>query len=197
MNLCSVPHHVLEHTLPFLDLLRQMYAVIDASVEQTIKKAAQPLACGVGCSHCCAQPIPVTLLEVMGIKTYLRHQCPQDSLQQLRHAPPRPVCALLDAHGKCAVYPCRPIACRRYLIGTRPCAEGENPVHTRPSHVLEPDRKALLYALRLSAPFYVDSKLLDAPPQTMQDFSKVTVLLASIDWQAEIAVGLQRCSAGT
>lgn len=172
--------------LPPLQLLGRMYACIDASVDEALASASQPLACGEGCGTCCCQPIPATLLEVMGLKLYLRHLCPPEILQSLHRAPASQNCFFLDRLGRCSVYEFRPVACRRFLVIEQRCARGEQPTETRPQHVLKPDRKALLRALNMSADYYVELGLLPVPPRTVHDFKKVTVLLTDIAWKEEI-----------
>lgn len=180
-------HRLLEKTLPPLQLLRRMHTIIDASVTEVLENATQPLACGEGCGTCCCQPIPATLLEILGLKLYLRHLCPSEVLRSLVAAPASNNCFFLDAAGRCAVYEFRPLACRRFLVLVQRCARGEEPTETRPQHILEPRRSELLRALCLSSEFYVEMGLLPAPPRSMDDFKKVTVLLADTAWKEEIA----------
>lgn len=177
----------LEKILPALQLLGRMHTIIDASVAEVLRNPPLPLACGEGCGTCCCQPIPATLLEVIGLKLYLRHSCPTEILQNLHDASPSRNCFFLDGQGRCSIYEFRPLACRRFLVLAQRCACGEEPTQTRPQHILEPDRRALLQALNLSAAFYVEMGLLPTPPRTMQDFKKVTVLLEDTAWKEEVA----------
>lgn len=186
MTASRVTLHELGRSLPFLRVLRRMYATVDASVDVAVQNSPQSLACKAGCSHCCSQPIPATLLEIMGLKLYLHHLCSTELLTSLHEAKATARCFFLGSHEKCLAYTFRPIVCRRFLVGTQACEQGEDPTQTRPQHMLETDRTALMHALDMSSDFYVEHKILNTPPRTMADFKKVTVLLTSIAWREEI-----------
>jgi len=54
----------------------------------------------------------------------------------------------------CAVYPVRPVACRRYLVLGQACAPGEDPTVTRPEQVLRPSRETMNAAYAATLPYY-------------------------------------------
>ena len=172
----------MKKNIPYLSLLQEMYAMVDASVSVALRTATQPLACHEGCGYCCWQPIPATLLEVAGLQWWLRHRCTAETRHHLCEAHCPGKCFFLSQENSCAAYTYRPIACRRYLVGTQSCTVGENALATRPQHMLQPARSALLRSLLLSAPFYIRHGLLPALPQSVEEFKKVTVLLSDTDW---------------
>lgn len=157
---------VLERSLPGASLLLEACAVVDASVAAAVEAAAQNgrrLACGPGCDVCCRQPIPVTPLEFLCMRAWLHLHVTADSragleahlLTRIREEPSplrRPCPFLLD--GGCAVYPVRPLACRRYLALDRRCAPGEDCATDRSEDLLIPARLALRAALALTFPWY-------------------------------------------
>lgn len=161
-------HHdaALERSLPGASLLLEGCALVDASVAAAMEAAARngrSLACGPGCDVCCRQPIPVTPLEFLLMRVWLRFRADEDSrarlearhLTRLRDEPSplrRPCPFLLE--GGCTVYPVRPLACRRYLVLDRRCAPGEDCSASRPEDLLVPARHALHAALALTFPWY-------------------------------------------
>lgn len=140
--------------------------MVDASVAAAVEAAARKgrsLACGPGCDACCRQPIPVTPLEFLLMRAWLRFRAPADSRARLEAQLPtrlrdepsplrRPCPFLLE--GGCAVYVARPLACRRYLVLDRRCAPGEDCSASRPEDLLVPARHALYAALALTFPWY-------------------------------------------
>ena len=88
------------------------------------------LACAPGCAFCCYHPVDITPPEAFAIAAYLRttltpaaseatyarivaHADRISGLSYAEHAQARIPCALL-VNGRCAVYPCRPFACRAW-----------------------------------------------------------------------------------
>lgn len=152
----------LERRHPWLPLLLDCYAVVDASVRRAIDEAAsrdgRSPACGSGCSVCCEQPIPATPLEVMGIRLYIQKEMSASLRSALRqhqeHSPASSVVCRFLMGGACAIYPLRPVACRRYIVLGARCAPGETSTETRPDDMLLPSRAALNHALSLTLPYY-------------------------------------------
>ena len=182
----------LEALLPSLRLLHDMYDMVDASVASALRESAAPLACHKGCARCCNQPVPATELEILGLRLYLRHLCPPSTLRSLDVQRCGTRCFFLGAGDHCLAYDFRPVACRRYLLCGEPCAPGETPTQTRPGQMLIPDRNAMLAALRHTAPFYTARRLPHAP-HSLEDFKAVSMLLHSVNWQAELT-GILRTS---
>lgn len=195
----------LERSLPGAGLLLEACAMVDASVEAAVEAAARAgrsVACGPGCDVCCRQPIPVTPLEFLLMRAWLQLRAAADSrarleaqlLTQIREEPSplrRPCPFLLD--GGCAVYPVRPLACRRYLALGRRCAPGEDCATDRPEDLLVPARPALRAALAFTFPWYAARwRLLGLPrppagapeSETAQAWLRsVTVPVQSLSWK--------------
>ena len=152
-----------EKSMPWLSLLLDAYTVIDRGIEIAIgrekRKGKKRLACRDNCDVCCRAntDIPVYPLEISGITWYAVEKVagPQRELlknQLLAHTPGMP-CPFLMDH-RCAVYPVRPVACRQYIVFSRPCAEGEDPYHTRRQDVLSPIKEFTDQAIAIMLPFY-------------------------------------------
>ncbi|MEW5773780.1 MAG: YkgJ family cysteine cluster protein [Thermodesulfobacteriota bacterium] len=144
-----------EARLPWLGLLLDAYALVDASVRDAAAAAGRPAACVPGCAACCSHPVMATACEVAGLSW---------CVTEIMDPPLRPVlaanlvrggarCPFL-ARGRCAAYALRPAACRRYVVLGRACAPGEDPTADRPGDVLAPDRAALREAHRRMLPFF-------------------------------------------
>ena len=170
-----------ERALPGMDLLLDAFAVVDCGMAQAIAHRGQKPACGAGCYHCCTQPIPLTPLEILGLRIFmgpelvsghaaapaLRHEqqgmapasgsgtgsvtggasacmsAATDHVLGLAADVRQALAARLAAfggetarlgatcpflhEGRCAVYPVRPMACRRYIVYGAPCARGRIP----------------------------------------------------------------------
>lgn len=161
---CRVAMPREERRHPWLGLLLDAYAIIDKSMADAVD-AAGGTACQRGCHYCCHQPIPVTPLEVTGLRFFSAEVMTPGILSALvRQSEAQPsdtssTCRFLW-HGACAAYPLRPIACRRYGVAGLSCREGEDATCTRPQDVLQPSREALIRALALTLPLYGD-----APPE--------------------------------
>ncbi|MDR2892185.1 MAG: YkgJ family cysteine cluster protein [Deltaproteobacteria bacterium] len=147
----------------WLPLLLDCYALIDFSVAQAIEqaeKSEKKLACHKGCAACCSQVIPLSTLECLGIKFYVQNILDPQHQAALHEKLNGPLATcLFNFAGCCAVYPLRPIACRRYLVCSRPCAKGEVPAVTRPADSLEPSREYLQQAIELTLPFYKEQNI--------------------------------------
>ncbi|MDE7241348.1 YkgJ family cysteine cluster protein [Desulfovibrio sp.] len=157
---------LLERALPGAGLLLAGCAHVDASVGEAVaaaRDAGRTLACGPGCDACCRQPIPVTPLEFLLMRSHMRLRLDAATRARLEaqyegqlaaqpDALQRPCPFLLD--GGCSVYAVRPLACRRYLVLDRACAPGEVCTQSRPGDMLIPARKALHAALAMTFPWY-------------------------------------------
>lgn len=151
-----------ELSMPWLTLLLDAYAVIDKGISIAIsrekRKQKKRVACADRCDVCCRAntDIPVYPLELAGITWYATEKVsgPLRSIlaTQLR-AQAGPPCPLL-IESRCSVYPVRPAACRQYIVLGRPCAEGEDPYHTRREDVLTPIQDFFIQAVTIMLPFY-------------------------------------------
>jgi uncharacterized protein len=178
-----------EHRLEWLARLLDAYAVIDAGVVEALDKAAgvglSP-ACGKGCAACCAQPIPVTPLEILGICWFVGEKLAVRTRQVVKrqlmaiNKNARTACPFLIG-SVCAVHPLRPAVCRNYIVFGRACAPGEDVCATRPLDVMRPSSKAMREAFRVMLPYYgikgaealeraLDEKLLYKKAVTLQGF---------------------------
>jgi hypothetical protein len=130
-----------EHT--WLSLVLDACAVVDEGVRQAVegerRKSGRELACRKGCDACCSiqRDIPVYPHEMMGIYWYCAEKIKQPTLR-LQDGKRTSCPFLLD--GACVVHPLRPTGCRQFNVFGTPCAEGEDPYHTRRKDVVTPDR---------------------------------------------------------
>ena len=186
-----------ERALPGVDLLLDAFAVVDCGVAQAIAHRGQTPACGPNCYQCCIQPIPATPLEILGLRLFMQLEfvpAPESEVRQALiagFAQFRGDGASLGAtcpflyEGRCAVYPVRPMACRRYIVYETPCAKGEDPTTTRPHQVLQPGQDFLQAALRHTLPWYHERYPLPAKPTAAEAqafFRSVTTILQAVPW---------------
>lgn len=86
--------------------IEKLHRVIDIMVARVVAAQAERLRCEPGCHECCVDGISVFEVEAQHICDHhhdvLSNETP--------HPPGR--CALLDAAGRCRVYPHRPYVCR-------------------------------------------------------------------------------------
>lgn len=188
----SWPRHERHH--PWLSMLFNALAHIDLNVDETIKSAGRPSACKTGCFHCCLQPIPLTPLEVLGIRFFIKEKLTAErrtklllhaqSISQLSgqasyNGSECPM--LLDK--RCAIYSVRPIACRRYNVLGDSCTPGEDCTVTRPHDVIRPSAAVLRGALMHTQPFYVACGLWSGKEDDVNVFfSSLSVEIRSVDW---------------
>ena len=190
-----------ERAIPGMDLLLDAFAVVDCGVAQAIARRGQQPACGAGCYHCCTQPIPLTPLEILGLRLFVRPELATGPGAVLPAAVRQALtqgfsaftgdasnlgatCPFLH-EGRCAVYPVRPMACRRYIVYEAPCAKGEDPTRTRPHQVLHPGQDFLQAALRRTLPWYRERFPLPAQPTAAEAqafFHTVTTILQAVPW---------------
>lgn len=186
-----------ERALPGMGLLLDAFAVVDCGVAQAIAHRGQTPACGPNCYQCCMQPIPATPLEILGLRIFMQQELAPEIQPEVRQgliagfAPFRGDGQALGAacpflyEGRCAVYPVRPLACRRFIVYAAPCAKGEDPTTIRPQQVLQPGQDSLQAALRHTLPWYVQRYPLPAKPtaaQVQAFFRSVTTILQAVPW---------------
>jgi len=138
-----------EQQYPWLRILLDAYHVIDKGILKSIeteRKKGRILACGRGCSHCCRthKDIPVYPLELVGISWYVAEKISGPQREELRKQlhefkKQQPCPFLLE--GVCSIHAMRPMACRQFNVFGTPCAEGEDPFHTRREDVMAPDKR--------------------------------------------------------
>lgn len=145
-----------EARLPWLTALLDAYAVLDAGVALAMAADGRSVACRAGCCACCAQPIPASTLEVLGLKWFAMERLGARERRDLGRTLRQALgagCPFL-AGGVCLVYPVRPLACREYVMRGRPCRRGERPERTRPGDVLPLPAAAQQEAFSLLLPGY-------------------------------------------
>ncbi len=157
----------------WLAQLLDCYAMIDFSVAEAIKQSERSLACHKGCAVCCHHTIPLSTLEVIGIIFYVKTVLDKDSRTLLTKMfmEQRAIC-LFNVGGSCLIYPFRPIACRRYMVSSKPCKTNENATITRPNDVLVPSRELFYKAIALTIPFYHSQNIYQQENENILDFYK-------------------------
>ncbi|WP_374288095.1 YkgJ family cysteine cluster protein [Desulfovibrio desulfuricans] len=195
---CRYHNRRMERMLPGMDLLLDAYALVDCGMARAIDHRGQKPACGAGCDHCCTQPIPLTPLEIVGLRLFVQQEALPHEYAALSAACARfhgqkaalgATCPFLRDRC-CAVYPVRPMACRRYIVYGQPCAQGEDPTQTRPHDVLRPGQDFLQAALRHTLPWYRERYTLPEQVSTAEAqafFRSVTTILQAVPWAKYLA----------
>lgn len=178
-----------EARFAWLPMLLDAYEIIDRGIDIAIKrekrKTLRRPACSKGCAVCCDSQtdIPVYPLELAGIYWYaiekMKGRIKSLLVAQLTgHEDKSPCPFLVD--NTCSIYPVRPVACRQFIVFTRPCSEGEDAFHTRREDVLTPLQDFVDQAFFTMLPFYgitkeadriqaVRNKVLNARVQNLQE----------------------------
>ncbi len=185
----------LERLYPGLPLLLDAYALVDMGVNEALLADGRQAVCRAGCAQCCAQPIPVSPLEVLGLHWQVRHRVKAE----MRHWLGRRLASCRGGredvlmpcpflwNGACQVYALRPIACRQYMVFSHPCAPGEDAVRDRPQDVLEPRHDRMMEALALTLPWYAGREPLPPPrgakKEVRQFFNSITTVIQAIPWE--------------
>lgn len=179
---------------PWLPLLLDAYAIIDKGVAEAIEGEAMrrqvKLACGKGCAACCRthRDIPLYPLEAVGIYWFCAEKMNpavreilKGRLSRFREGGACPF--LIDS--SCSIHPVRPVACRQFNVFGTPCAEGEDPFHTRRRDVLTPLKEYLEKAFIVMMPFYGITKEADKGRAARQGLLHgQAVNLKAYNWRA-------------
>ncbi|OLN25148.1 protein of unknown function UPF0153 [Desulfovibrio sp. DV] len=145
--------------MPWLGALLEAYAILDAGIARAVAADTRQPACRAGCHACCLQPIPVSSLEVQGLRWFaLTHLSARPArlvgaALLLPPAEPGLACPFL-VDGACSVYALRPMACREYIVFGRPCQPGERPEESRPGDILALPEAAQRRAFATLLPHY-------------------------------------------
>jgi len=133
--------------VPSPDLVQQVVEDADGFAEALTAKhrdsASPPVACSIGCSHCCYQLVSVSAPEVFRIVRYVRSSMPSEKMEELigrvrgldkatrgttskaRINIKKP-CAFLESDGCCSIYPVRPLACSEFTsYNVQDCKRGK------------------------------------------------------------------------
>jgi len=184
-----------ESRLDWLGRLLDAYDVIDAGVVEALDKAAGVglfPACGKGCAACCAQPIPATSLEILGICWFVAEKLAVHERQMVKrqlmaiNKNARTACPFL-IDSVCAVHPLRPAACRNYIVFNRACAPDEDVCATRPEDIMHPSSRVMREAFRIMLPHYGinEAKALEEALDDLLLY-KMAVTLQGFDWSAAL-----------
>jgi Fe-S-cluster containining protein len=149
---------------PWLPVLLRMHALVDAGIATAVRneerKRGVRRACRSGCDVCCRtqSDIPVFQIELTGISWYSAEKLEGGKRAAVRAGLARHVAGAQECpflvERACAVHPVRPIACRLFTVFGRPCAEGEDPYHTRRADMLAPPPGLLARAYREMLPYH-------------------------------------------
>lgn len=173
--------HRFEHIHTWSASLLDCYAIIDHSVSKAIRESEKQLACHEGCAICCYQPIPLSILECLGIKYYVQNMLDKKIREiLLRKTKENNQLCLFNIEGSCVIYPLRPIACRRYLVCSHPCRIGEDPTVTRKDDMLIPSRVSLYQAIAMTLPFYGLQNKNHDQENIIKFYMKKNVILSSV-----------------
>lgn len=148
----------------WLPPLLRMHALVDAGVETAVRaeerRRRARRACRRGCSVCCRSQsdIPVFEIELVGLTWYCVEKLAGEARAAVRDALDRRApgdrrCPFLVDEA-CAVHPVRPIACRLFTVFGSPCAEDEDPFHSRRDDLLAAPAGLLARAYRVMLPFH-------------------------------------------
>lgn len=101
--------------------LEALAAKADAFFARVRARHPGELACKAGCDSCCAPHLEVTALEARAIRRHLASMPgPQrEALASRAPAGRDDACVALDAEGRCAIYPARPLVCRTHGVPIR------------------------------------------------------------------------------
>ncbi len=184
----------------WLKLLLEGYHIVDKGIAKAIgeeKKKGRKLACGKGCSACCAthQDIPIYPLELAGIIWYASEKMSgekRDVLKkQLSEFQKGSSCPFL-VDGACAIHQLRPLACRQFNVFNKRCEEGEDPFHTRRDDVMDPVKKHIDQAFYVMLPYYkVESESERIRIIETGSFHRMAQELQSCNWN-ELAEKMNR-----
>ena len=185
-----------EKRIPWLSRLLDAYAVVDTGVAIAIrdaeKKGTRKLACGKGCGNCCVHQtdIPVYPHELVGIYWYVSEKMApplRDILKNLLSVHTiGPPCPFL-IEGSCSIHPLRPVGCRQFNVFTTPCAQGEDPYHTRREDVLTPIQDYIDRAFAAVLPFY-DLKKESDTGKAIRLIRSQIMNLQTFDWNRLVAI---------
>ena len=185
-----------EKKLPWLPLLLDAYAISDTGINVAIrneeKRRKVRLVCGKGCGHCCVhqRDIPLYPHELVGIYWYVTEKLSPTVRAVLKrqlatHTRDSPCPFLIE--GSCSIHPLRPVGCRQFNVFTTPCAQGEDPYHTRREDVLTPIQDYMDRAFAAVLPFYDLKKELDTGKAVKIIRSQI-MNLQTFDWNRLVAI---------
>lgn len=183
-----------EARFAWLPMLLDAYEIVDRGIDIAIKrekrKTLRRPACSEGCAVCCDSQtdIPVYPLELAGIYWHaiekIKGQLRNVLLEQLTGHEGKPPCPFL-VNNTCSIYPVRPVACRQFIVFTRPCGEGEDAFHTRREDVLTPLQDFVDQAFFVMLPFYGITKEADRIQAVRNKVLNTRVRnLQECDWKA-------------
>lgn len=185
-----------EKRLPWLPMLLDAYAIADTGINVAIRdeenRRKVRLACGKGCGSCCVhqRDIPLYPHELVGIYWYVTEKLSPAARDVLKrqlaaHTPYSPCPFLIE--GTCSIHPLRPLGCRQFNVFTTPCAQGEDPYHTRREDVLTPIQDYTDRVFAAVLPFYDLKKESDTGKAVRLIRSQI-MNLQTFDWNRLVAI---------
>lgn len=148
----------------------RVYEQLDVKITEF--QASSFLKCENGCGRCCDNPkITATILEVLPLAQELcRNSTVEQALSQVTKTKDNDVCvfyqpdALIAGHGRCSVYPWRPLLCRLFGYSTKRNKVGKSEIMTcstiKSRHAKEYELvKVLVQDERMEAPCAQDYAL--------------------------------------
>lgn len=112
------------------DHYRQLCGKVEAFFARVKGRHGVEMMCAPGCAGCCRGGLSVTAVEADEIRAALaalpaetrRRAAARGSVDALDR------CAALEADGRCAIYPARPLVCRSHGLPVRMTSDGGLPV---------------------------------------------------------------------
>ena len=175
----------------WLPLLLEAYAIVDAGINEAIRRESaqgRTLACHKGCAACCRShtTIPIYPLELIGINWYAVEKITGTLREQLKtqlrdHKKGEPCPLLVD--NACAVHPLRPMACRQFNVFDTVCVAGEDAYYTRRPDVLTPIHDYADAAFDVLLPFYGIKKSAERKRMIQSgEVHRLVKVLQEYDW---------------
>jgi Fe-S-cluster containining protein len=112
---------------PDMVIMLSVHSILDMQMQRG--EGGQKISCRKGCAFCCKMNVDVNAMEVQLILHYVKHhRIPIDReylkaqtkvpKEQLAFTPGISACVFLQRDRTCAIYPVRPMACRKYAVTT-------------------------------------------------------------------------------
>lgn len=180
---------------PWLPVLLRMHALVDSGIATAVRNEERRRgvrrACRSGCDVCCRTQgdIPVFQIELAGISWFSAEKLEGARRAGVRaglagHVAGARACPFLVERA-CAIHAVRPLACRLFTVFGRPCAESEDPFHTRRSDMLAPPPGLLARAYREMLPFHDVTDPKDQEAWLERGLIKsLAVNFPTCDWQS-------------
>ena len=107
---------------------RELCGKVDAFFARVKARHGDQMQCAAGCDGCCRAGLTVTAVEAAEIRDALAGLTEEERRRATGGARGR--CAALEADGRCAIYPARPLVCRSHGLPVLMASERGLPVVT-------------------------------------------------------------------